>query len=98
MTGFGDWQSADAARTVELRLTVAAEEPFAGTVVVEGEPDPVTFSGWIELMGLIHDARHRPNPVPDGTDPAVAVERRQPGSVGGQQFQRSAAEADGARP
>lgn len=50
---------------VVLRLVAEAEDPIAGTVLLEGAGDPIRFCGWIELMAVVNHARQRPPSSPD---------------------------------
>jgi hypothetical protein len=46
-----------------LELILGGGEPLSGTVGNPGDPAPVAFHGWIDLMSAIHllrAARHRP--------------------------------------
>lgn len=54
-------ESSPAARPAPLvlRLVIEPVEPLQGTVCVAGEVDDVTFTGWVDLMAAITQARAR---------------------------------------
>lgn len=42
-----------------LRLSLDAGEPVSGTLGIEGRPGITRFTGWVELMAAVTDARDR---------------------------------------
>lgn len=62
--------NADSGPTLVLELTLLLRERLAGTVGLPGDPNRVTFHGWIELMIALERLRH-----------AASAEPPPPGSV-----------------
>jgi hypothetical protein len=45
------------ARTLSLRMQIDAGDPIGGCIEIDGAAEPIAFSGWVELMAAIHNAR-----------------------------------------
>jgi hypothetical protein len=44
-------------RSLHVRVEIEPGDPIGGYLEVEGVPEQVAFSGWIELMAAINHAR-----------------------------------------
>jgi hypothetical protein len=52
-----DDKQEDGAVPLSIRVIVEPGDPIGGSIRLEGSEDQVAFSGWIELMAAIDNAR-----------------------------------------